>query len=574
MAVSNSIKVTITGDASSLNKTMKEATASVEDFQEGTEKTGSKAKSILKGIGVGAAAAATAAAAMAVSVAKAAVEGYANYEQLVGGVDTLFKDSADQVQKYASEAYKTAGLSANAYMEQATSFSASLLQGLGGDTKAAADYANQAIIDMADNANKMGTSIESIQNAYQGFAKQNYTMLDNLKLGYGGTRGEMERLIEDANKVKEANGEMADLTIDNFADMVEAIHIIQSEMGITGTTAEEASSTIQGSIASLKASWENLLVGMADENANMDQLIGQFVESASTAAQNLLPRIEQTLLGVAQLIEKLAPIIIEKLPGMIQTLLPAFLNAAMQILKALVKALPDILTMLITAIVDFLTDPETIMLIIEAAVTLFMGLVEAIPRILGAIFGAFGKLFSGLWELLKNSFGDFVAKFGEFIGGIFKGAINGILTFIENFINAPIDLLNGFIGLINSAFGWIGVNLGYINRIQLPRLEQGGIIPGDSYSGDHVLARVNSGEMVINREQQSMLWDAIQSGNLGEGGGSVTIDEGAVVVNVNGVSGDPTEIGDAVAVATVKAIRRAFKSQGVEPLIANAGVLR
>lgn len=574
MAVSNSIKVTITGDASSLNKTMKEATASVEDFQEGTEKTGSKAKSILKGIGVGAAAAATAAAAMAVSVAKAAVEGYANYEQLVGGVETLFKDSADQVQKYASEAYKTAGLSANAYMEQATSFSASLLQGLGGDTKAAADYANQAIIDMADNANKMGTSIESIQNAYQGFAKQNYTMLDNLKLGYGGTRGEMERLIEDANKVKEANGEMADLTIDNFADMVEAIHIIQSEMGITGTTAEEASSTIQGSIASLKASWENLLVGMADENANMDQLIGQFVESASIAAQNLLPRIEQTLLGVAQLIEKLAPIIIEKLPGMIQTLLPAFLNAAMQILKALVKALPDILTMLITAIVDFLTDPETIMLIIEAAVTLFMGLVEAIPRILGAIFGAFGKLFSGLWELLKNSFGDFVAKFGEFIGGIFKGAINGILTFIENFINAPIDLLNGFIGLINSAFGWIGVNLGYINRIQLPRLEQGGIIPGDSYSGDHVLARVNSGEMVINREQQSMLWDAIQSGRLGEGGANVAIDEGAVVVNISGVSGSPTEIGDAVAVATVKAIRRAFKSQGVEPLIANAGVLR
>ena len=557
MAFSNSIKVTITGDASSLNKTMKEATASVEDFQEGTEKTGSKAKSILKGIGVGAAAAATAAAAMAVSVAKAAVEGYANYEQLVGGVETLFKDSADQVQKYASEAYKTAGLSANAYMEQATSFSASLLQGLGGDTKAAADYANQAIIDMADNANKMGTSIESIQNAYQGFAKQNYTMLDNLKLGYGGTRGEM-----------------ADLTIDNFADMVEAIHIIQSEMGITGTTAEEASSTIQGSIASLKASWENLLVGMADENANMDQLIGQFVESASTAAQNLLPRIEQTLLGVAQLIEKLAPIIIEKLPGMIQTLLPAFLNAAMQILKALVKALPDILTMLITAIVDFLTDPETIMLIIEAAVTLFMGLVEAIPRILGAIFGAFGKLFSGLWELLKNSFGDFVAKFGEFIGGIFKGAINGILTFIENFINAPIDLLNGFIGLINSAFGWIGVNLGYINRIQLPRLEQGGIIPGDSYSGDHVLARVNSGEMVINREQQSMLWDAIQSGRLGEGGANVAIDEGAVVVNISGVSGSPTEIGDAVAVATVKAIRRAFKSQGVEPLIANAGVLR
>lgn len=572
MAVSNTIKVAITGDSSSLTKAVKEANGAINDFKGKTESSGIKIGTLIKGF-LGAAAVKEIVSGI-VNIGKAAVQSYATYEQLIGGVETLFKDSANIVESYAENAYKTAGLSANAYMEQATSFSASLLQGLGGDTKAAADYANQAIIDMADNANKMGTSIESIQNAYQGFAKQNYTMLDNLKLGYGGTRGEMERLIEDANKVKEANGEMADLTIDNFADMVEAIHIIQSEMGITGTTAEEASSTIQGSIASLKASWENLLVGMADENANMDQLIGQFVESASIAAQNLLPRIEQTLLGVAQLIEKLAPIIIEKLPGMIQTLLPAFLNAAMQILKALVKALPDILTMLITAIVDFLTDPETIMLIIEAAVTLFMGLVEAIPRILGAIFGAFGKLFSGLWELLKNSFGDFVAKFGEFIGGIFKGAINGILTFIENFINAPIDLLNGFIGLINSAFGWIGVNLGYINRIQLPRLEQGGIIPGDSYSGDHVLARVNSGEMVINREQQSMLWDAIQSGRLGEGGANVAIDEGAVVVNISGVSGSPTEIGDAVAVATVKAIRRAFKSQGVEPLIANAGVLR
>ena len=572
MAVSNTIKVAITGDSSSLTKAVKEANGAINDFKGNSTKVSTIVKGILTADAIKAGAKAVVDS--FINIGKAAVEGFANYEQLIGGVETLFKDSANIVESYAENAYKTAGLSANAYMEQATSFSASLLQGLGGDTKAAADYADRAIIDMADNANKMGTSIESIQNAYQGFAKQNYTMLDNLKLGYGGTRGEMERLIADANKVKEANGEMANLTIDNFADMTEAIHIIQNEMGITGTTAQEASTTIQGSIASLKASWENLLVGMADENANMDQLIGQFVESASTAAQNLLPRIEQTLLGVAQLIEKLAPIIIEKLPGMIQTLLPAFLNAAMQILKALVKALPDILTMLITAIIDFLTDPETIMLIIEAAVTLFMGIVEAIPKILGAIFGAFGKLFSGLWDLLKNSFGDFVAKFGEFIGGIFKGAINGILTFIENFINAPIDLLNGFIGLINGAFGWIGVNLGYINRIQLPRLEQGGIIPGDSYSGDHVLARVNSGEMVINREQQGMLWDAIQSGRLGEGGGSVTVDEGAVVVNINGVSGNPTEIGDAVAVATVKAIRRAFKSQGVEPLIANAGVLR
>ena len=174
----------------------------------------------------------------------AAVNSYAEYEQLAGGVETLFKDSSNKLMGYADQAYKTAGMSANEYMSTVTSFSASLLQSLEGDTEKAADYANQAVIDMSDNANKMGTSIEMIQNAYQGFAKQNYTMLDNLKLGYGGTKEEMERLLADAEKI---SGIKYDIS--SFGDVTQAIHVIQTELGITGTTAKEASSTIQGSFA-------------------------------------------------------------------------------------------------------------------------------------------------------------------------------------------------------------------------------------------------------------------------------------------------------------------------------------
>lgn len=231
-------------------------------------------------------------------IGKASFEGYSQYEQLVGGVETLFKESAGIVQNYAKTAYKTAGLSANQYMSTVTSFSASLLQGLGNDTAAAAEYADMAITDMADNANKMGTSMEAIQNAYQGFAKQNYTLLDNLKLGYGGTKAEMERLLEDAAKIKAANGEMVTYSIDSFADMVDAIHVVQMEMGITGTTANEAESTIEGSIASMKSAWSNLATGMADETADMEQLTQDFVDSVGTAAKNIIPRVQQIVIGV------------------------------------------------------------------------------------------------------------------------------------------------------------------------------------------------------------------------------------------------------------------------------------
>ena len=291
-----------------------------------------KLKSGLATVGKVTAAGMAAAGAAAVGLGKAALESYAEYEQLVGGVDTLFKESSAKVQEYAENAYKTAGMSANDYMTTVTSFSASLLQSLDGDTAAAADYADQAIIDMADNANKMGTSLESIQNAYQGFAKQNYTMLDNLKLGYGGTKEEMERLIADANRVKEANGEMADLSIDSFADVTEAIHIIQEEMGIAGATAAEAEGTISGSAASMKAAWTNLVTGMADENANVDELLDKFISSVETTVKNVIPIVKNILVSLGKTIEERGPEMLAE-----GVLLLAQLGAG------LIKAIPDLI---------------------------------------------------------------------------------------------------------------------------------------------------------------------------------------------------------------------------------------
>lgn len=259
---------------------------------------------------VGFLAAGAAAAAVGVATAKvgkAAIDAYADYEQLVGGVETLFKDNADTVMEYADEAYKTAGMSANAYMETVTGFSASLLQSLGGDTKRAAELGNQAVIDMADNANKMGTDISHIQDAYQGFAKQNYTMLDNLKLGFGGTKSEMERLLVEANKINAEMGILTDYDINSFADIVEAIHVVQESMGIAGTTAQEAEDTIQGSVAAAKAAWENLLVGFADGTQDLDVLFGNLVDSLGVAAENLIPRIGQVIGSLVEMLISNAP---------------------------------------------------------------------------------------------------------------------------------------------------------------------------------------------------------------------------------------------------------------------------
>lgn len=307
------------------------------------------AKAVGKGLGtvakVGAAALAAASTAM-IAVSKASLDAYAEYEQLVGGVDTLFKESSGKLQEYASQAFMTAGLSANEYMATATNFSASLLQSLGNDTAKAAEYADMAIRDMSDNANKMGTDIARIQDAYQGFAKQNYMMLDNLKLGYGGTKTEMERLLKDANRINREHGITSNYTIENLADVYEAIHVVQEEMGIYGTTAEEASKTITGSLSATKAAWKNLLVGFGSDDADLSGLIDNFVGSLTTAVENIVPRISQILGGIGLALEEILPVLGEELPGMLQELLPGVIKGAGGLIRGLVENLPELLQVL------------------------------------------------------------------------------------------------------------------------------------------------------------------------------------------------------------------------------------
>lgn len=242
-----------------------------------------------------------------VAIGKTALDAYSNYEQLVGGIDTLFKSSSAKMQQYAANAYQTAGVSANRYMEISTSFAAALISSLGGNTEAAADMANTAITDMSDNANKMGTSLETVQEAYMSLSRGNYEMLDSLKLGYGGTKSELERLLSDAEKFSAAQGKVRDFSVDSYSDIVEAIHIVQDEMGITGTTAEEAATTIEGSVNMAKAAWDNWLAGLGNEDADMEGLTDQLVQSVVTAGENIIPRVGQIMTTIGQTVADYAP---------------------------------------------------------------------------------------------------------------------------------------------------------------------------------------------------------------------------------------------------------------------------
>ena len=242
-----------------------------------------------------------------VAIGKTALDAYSNYEQLVGGIDTLFKASSGKMQQYAANAYQTAGVSANRYMEISTSFAAALISSLGGNTEAAADMANTAITDMSDNANKMGTSLETVQEAYMSLSRGNYEMLDSLKLGYGGTKSELERLLSDAEKFSAAQGKVRDFSVDSYSDIVEAIHIVQDEMGITNTTAEEAATTIEGSVNMAKAAWDNWLASLGNEDVDMEGLTDQLVQSVVIAGKNIIPRVGQIMTTLGQTVADYAP---------------------------------------------------------------------------------------------------------------------------------------------------------------------------------------------------------------------------------------------------------------------------
>ena len=304
-------------------------------FKSGLSGLGNLAKTTgtaVAGAFMGAAAAGTAAVA---AIGKQALDAYADFEQLAGGVETLFGDAAETVMENAAQAFKTAGMSANEYMETATASAAAMVASLAGDTQKAAELTDMAVMDMSDNANKMGTAMENIQNAYAGFAKGNFTMLDNLKLGYGGTKTEMERLLVTA---QELTGIQYDIS--NYADIVQAIHAIQEQMGVTGTTAREASETISGSTAAVKAAWDNLLVGIADDSQDFDKLAQDFVTSVETAAGNILPRIETIGGGVVKLIGALGDDAVRLLTDAL-SYAPELASIGVQLIEALLEGLTD-----------------------------------------------------------------------------------------------------------------------------------------------------------------------------------------------------------------------------------------
>lgn len=433
----------------------------IDDAGDAADKSSGKFEkfgSVLKGIGAAMGAVAVAAGAAAVSLGKEVIAAYADYEQLVGGVDTLFKESSQELQTYAANAYKTAGMSANDYMETVTSFSASLISSLSGDTEAAVKYADMAITDMSDNANKMGTDMELIQNAYQGFAKQNYTMLDNLKLGYGGTKTEMERLLADAQAISGI-----EYNIDSYADVVEAIHVIQDSMGIAGATAAEAENTISGSINSLQAALQNMLVGFGDANADMNMLCQNMVDALKNVIKNVTPVIENMVKVLPTVTDALLTAFADLLPSLLDTvtqlftqilntiltLLPQLIPAAVSAIMTIVQALIDNLPLLVDAAVQLVVSlvegigsalPQLIPAAVQAIVTIVQGLIENLPMILDAAL----QLIMGLAEGLLTAIPILI----EALPSIILAIVDFIIGAIPQIIEAGIQLLTSLVSAL------------------------------------------------------------------------------------------------------------------------------
>lgn len=461
------------------------------------------------------------------AVGGAALGAYADYEQLSGGVETLFGSSASTLKGYADEAYRTAGMSANQYMTQATSFAASLVQSVGGDTAKAAEYANMAMIDMSDNVNKMGSDMQSVQDAYQGFAKQNFTMLDNLKLGYGGTKEEMQRLIADANKLRAEQGKTADLTIDSYADIVEAIHTVQEEMGITGTTAKEASTTISGSIGMAKAAWTNFLTGLGRDDVDFSQLTNQLLESIGAVAKNVAPRVAIIGKSIIQAFPSvlsglgsvLAPIVSEalstawniavqalaglgiKLPavdssqfmaafqqvasfvgaaidgikGAVSTLASAFAPA----FAAMQAALAPIIAQVSSALLPALSVLGAALGNLAAAVLpVISAAIQAMAPVIATAIGAVVSLAStistglapvinGIASLIQAVLPVIQQLFTQW-GASIQAVVSAAFTFVESVVTSAMNVINAVIGTVLALIkgDWEGVWSGVLNILQ------------------------------------------------------------------------------------------------------------
>lgn len=431
-----------------------------------------------------------------IAIGKTALDAYANYEQLVGGIDTLFKASSGKMQQYAVNAYQTAGVSANRYMEISTSFAAALISSLGGNTEAAADMANTAITDMSDNANKMGTSLETVQEAYMSLSRGNYEMLDSLKLGYGGTKSELERLLSDAEKFSAAQGQVRDFSVDSYSDIVEAIHIVQDEMGITGTTAEEAATTIEGSVNMAKAAWDNWLAGLGNEDADMEGLTSQLVGSVVIAGENIIPRVGQIMVSIGQTVAAYAPgvglylrnALINVLPESVQgPMREAFLGidevvgrlagvfednlgpaagAADSVFSAIssgVTTFSNAVNDLVLPAIDTLSPAfESFFGAIQAAQPLFEFIANIIGVTLAAAISTAIKLFSGIVEIVAFVITGFEQLY-EDISGFVTGVVqfftvdlpNAINSLVQWFAQLPGNIAGFLSTVIANVAGWV-----------------------------------------------------------------------------------------------------------------------
>lgn len=380
----------------------------------------------------------------AVDIIKQSVDSYGEYQQLVGGVETLFGDSAGKVLADAQSAFKDAGMSMNDYMETSIQSAASLINSLGGDQAKAAELMNVSIVDMADNVNKMGTTMQGVQDAYRGFSRGNFTMLDNLALGFSGTKEGMQELLDKAEEFAAKNGEIRDFSIDSYADIVEAIHIVQTEMGITGTTANEASETIQGSIGALSSAWQNLVIGFSDPDADLGVLIDNVVQSGKVALENLLPTIKQALIGISQAIKEIAPIIADELPGLVEEVLPPIIDAATTLVAAIVTNLPTIISVLVDAM------PMVIETIGNALVESWPALSEAIMEALNTTGGQVLAVVLGIVTAVKG--------YG-IITGIMNiiGTIGSLGTSIMGLASSAMPVITEAVGTATTAFGGFSI---------------------------------------------------------------------------------------------------------------------
>lgn len=505
--------------------------------------------------------AATTAATAIVGIGKAALSSYADFEQFSGGANLIFGEEIGKNLAEQSTQFANIGLNANEYLSTMNKLGPAMINATG-DQQKAVEILNQSLTDQRDIVTATGADADMVSRAFEGLARNNFTMLDNLQLGIKPTQ---EGMIELINSTGVAGKQIKSLDEVSLDQMYAAIHKTVEEFNIAGNAAQESAHTISGSLDAVKASWENVLVTLASgDNEAISGAITTLVENLGNAFRNITAILPAIIEGIVQLIQELVPIILEQLPILLQQLLPGILQATISLVQAIVQALPQILSSLVTIVIElvkiltapeslqailqaaitlllaivqaipqiivalyeampslienliaFLTDPKTIEMLVVAAVQLFMALVKAVPQIMGALFNAYKTLFTDLWNKLKSIFQSFAGNFGQALGQMFKNAINGVLSFIENFLNGPINAINSLIGVINKV---PGVNLGYLNRLYLGRMETGGIVP--STAGGRLILAGEGGEdewVVPESKMASMIEQ------LGGARGNITI---------------------------------------------------